>query len=112
VRTWLYAIARNAMSDMERKRGVRPQLAVHEHDLDTVDLAEPIEAALLRYQIQLAVSRLTFEHRQIIELVHFRGLGLKDIADLTGLPVGTVKSRLHYATRSLRLALEELEVIS
>ncbi|MDQ6732475.1 MAG: hypothetical protein M3022_19850 [Actinomycetota bacterium] len=47
----------------------------------------------------------------MIELVHFRGLSLTEIAQRTGLAVGTVKSRLYYATRSLRLALEELEVI-
>ncbi|MHB8657810.1 MAG: RNA polymerase sigma factor [Solirubrobacteraceae bacterium] len=111
VRTWLYAIARNAVIDIERRRGRRPKLAAHESHLETVDPAEPIETALLRFQIQLAISRLTFEHRQVIELVHFRGLSLAEIAELTGLAVGTVKSRLHYATRSLRLALEELEVI-
>jgi RNA polymerase sigma-70 factor (ECF subfamily) len=47
----------------------------------------------------------------VIELVHFRGLALGEVAELTGLPLGTVKSRLHYATQSLRLALEELEVV-
>ncbi len=111
VRTWLYAIARNAVIDGQRRRGRRPQLPAGESDGEPVDPSEPIETALLRYQIQLAISRLTFEHRQVIELVHFRGLGMAEIAERTGLAVGTVKSRLHYATRSLRLALEELEVI-
>jgi len=110
VRTWLYAIARNAATDMERRRGRRPGLPPRYAELDGTDPGEPIEAALLRYQVQLAVARLTSEHRQIITLVHFRGLRLAAVAELTGLPLGTVKSRLHYASRSLRLALEELEV--
>jgi len=95
---------------MERRRGRRPGLPPHGPELDVTDPGEPIEAALLRYQIQMAVARLTSEHRQIITLVHFRGLRLAAVAELTGLPLGTVKSRLHYASRSLRLALEELEV--
>ncbi len=109
VRTWLYAIARNAATDMERRRGRRPGLS-HGEEHEGADPGEPIEAALLRYQIQMAVARLTSEHRQIITMVHFRGLRLAEVAELTGLPLGTVKSRLHYASCSLRLALEELEV--
>lgn len=111
VRTWLYAIARNAVIDAERRRGRRsPPPPEHEAD-EPVDVHEPIETALLRYQIQLALSRLTFEHRQVLGLIHFRGLSATEIAELTGLPLGTVKSRLHYAARNFRLALEELEVL-
>lgn len=110
VRTWLYAIVRNAATDMERRRGRRPSLPALDLEQDLGDLSEPIEAALLRHQIQMAVARLTSEHRQVIMLVHFRGLRLAQIAELTGLPLGTVKSRPHYASQSLRLALDELEV--
>lgn len=111
VRTWLYAIARNAVRDLERRRGRRPSVASPEDAAESADPAEPIETALFRYQIQLALSRLTFEHRQVIELVHFRGLTLAEVAELTGLALGTVKSRLYYACQNLRLALEELEVL-
>ena len=123
VRTWLYAIARNALIDVERRRGRWLPTVVcapdsgessdptHQADpIHQADPTEPIEAAMLRYQIKLAISRLTSDHRRIIVMVHFQGLALAEIAALTGLPLGTVKSRLHYATRSLRLALEELEV--
>ncbi len=112
VRTWLYAIARNAVIDIERQRGRRPPAPPRTPDdgSEERDPSEPIETALLRYQVQLALSRLTSEHRQMITLAHFQGLALSEIASLTGLPLGTVKSRLHYATRSLRLALEELGV--
>jgi RNA polymerase sigma-70 factor (ECF subfamily) len=110
VRTWLFAIARNALIDMERRRGRRPALPYGIPDQDGTDPAEPIEDALRRHQIQMALARLTGEHRQMISMVHFQGLRLVEIARLTGLPLGTVKSRLHYASRSLRLALEELEV--
>jgi len=110
VRTWLYAIARNAVTDAERRRGRRPRQAVDADGVDVADPDEPIESSLLRFQIQMAVARLTAEHRLIITLVHFRGLRLAEVAERTGLPLGTVKSRLHYAALSLRLALDELEV--
>jgi RNA polymerase sigma-70 factor (ECF subfamily) len=109
-RTWLYAIARNVITDLERWRGRRPPLSPSE-SREQADPDEPIEAALLRYQIQLAISRLTFEHRQVIQMIHFQGLSLAEVAERTGLPLGTVKSRLHYAGANLRLALEELEVV-
>jgi len=110
VRTWLYAIARNAVSDLERNRSRRPRLAAHDTQAEVAAPDEPIETALLRYQIQMALQRLTAEHRQIISLVHFQGMRLSDVAEFSGLPLGTVKSRLHYASRSLRLTLEELGV--
>jgi len=111
VRTWLYTIARSLVLDAERRRGRRPPPPPADAPADAVEPTEPIEMALLRYQVQLALSRLTPEHRQVIELVHFRGLTLSEAAELTGLALGTIKSRLHYASHSLRLALEELEVI-
>ena len=49
--------------------------------------------------------RLTPQHRAVFVLHHYAGLPLTEIADVVGVPVGTVKSRLHHATRSLRAAL-------
>jgi len=108
VRTWLYAITRNAVVDAERRRGRRPALAGS--DVEVASRDEPIEQALLRWEVQLAFRRLTLEHREVIALAHLHGLRLQDIADRTGLPLGTVKSRMYYGLRSLRLALEELGV--
>jgi RNA polymerase sigma-70 factor (ECF subfamily) len=48
---------------------------------------------------------LTPEHRAVFVLHHHAGLPLADIADIVGAPTGTVKSRLHYATRTLRAAI-------
>lgn len=109
VRTWLYGIARNAIVDVERRRGRRPRL-VADDAVGDVSADEPIERALLRWQVQLAFSRLTPEHREVIELSHVQGLLLREIADRKGLALGTVKSRVYYALRSMRLALEELGV--
>lgn len=107
-RTWLYAIARNAAVDFDRRRAARPPGPVDEAPGEAVD--EPIERAVLRWQVKVALERLSREHRQVIRLAHFEGLALREISDRTGLPLGTVKSRASYALRNLRLALEEMGV--
>jgi RNA polymerase sigma-70 factor (ECF subfamily) len=110
-RTWIYGIARNAIIDLERRRSVRPRLAPREDERDEpVAKDNSIESALLAWQVSAALARLTPEHRQVIRLAHFQGMRLREIAERTGLPLGTVKSRVSYALRGLRLALEEMGV--
>ena len=58
-----------------------------------------------RDALERAFRRLTPEHRAVFVLHHHVGMPLAVVADVVGVPVGTVKSRLHYATRSLRAAL-------
>jgi RNA polymerase sigma-70 factor, ECF subfamily len=112
VRTWLYGIARNAIVDLERHRARRPPLATREPETEGGSAHdEPIERALLRWQVQAALERLTPEHREVVRLAHLGGLSVKEIADLTGLPTGTVKSRTYYALQNLRLALDEMEAL-
>jgi RNA polymerase sigma-70 factor (ECF subfamily) len=109
VRTWLYGIARNAVVDCERHRSRRPPAARFEVTEESEPAGEPIEQALLRWQLQGAFARLTPEHREVLRLGHFAGLSVKEIAAATGLAPGTVKSRTYYALQSLRLALDEME---
>jgi RNA polymerase sigma-70 factor, ECF subfamily len=73
-------------------------------------VGEPMEQALLRWQVQHALERLSPEHREVLRLGHFGGLSVKEIAAETGVAPGTVKSRTYYALQSLRLALDEMEV--
>jgi RNA polymerase sigma-70 factor (ECF subfamily) len=108
-RTWMYGIARNAVIDVERRRAVRPPLADASEGEDPS--GEPIELAILRWQIRSSLDRLSPEHREIIRLVRLQGLTLVEAAERTRLPLGTVKSRLSYALRALRLALEEAGVV-
>ena len=110
-RAWLYGIARHAVIDMERRRAVRPSLAAEGRAAAIEPTVEPIEQAILRWQIRGALARLTPEHREVVRLVRFEGLSLAEVAQRTGLPLGTVKSRLSYALRALRLALEEAGVV-
>jgi RNA polymerase sigma-70 factor (ECF subfamily) len=110
VRTWLYAIARNRIIDAHRRAAARPQRA----DDDALEGAAEIDAALdhavLRWQVTAALARLSPAHREVIRLAHYGGLTMREIAERTGIPIGTVKSRTSYALRSLRLILDEMEV--
>jgi RNA polymerase sigma-70 factor (ECF subfamily) len=58
-----------------------------------------------RDALERAFQRLSPEHRTVVVLHHHAGVPLASIAEIAGVPLGTVKSRLHYATRILRDAL-------
>jgi len=109
-RTWLYQIARNAAIDVERRRMVRPSLSSESASEEPTEPDEPIERAVLRWQMEAALERLGPDHREVLRLAHFEGLTMREIGDRLGIPVGTVKSRTSYALRILRLALDEREV--
>ncbi len=70
--------------------------------------AQPDAAGALADRDELArvFDRLSLEHRTIVVLYHYLGLTLQEAAITIGIPVGTAKSRLHYATEALRSALE------
>lgn len=110
VRTWLYSIARNRIVDARRRAAVRPVSAPAQLDEEAWELDPDFDRAVLRWQVAAALARLSPEHRQVIRLAHWGGLSLREIAERSGVPVGTVKSRVYYALRSLRLILDEMEV--
>jgi RNA polymerase sigma-70 factor, ECF subfamily len=59
-----------------------------------------------RDQLERGFRRLPPEQRAIFVFHHYLGLTLPEVAEHLGIPVGTVKSRMHYATNALRAALE------
>jgi len=59
-----------------------------------------------RDQLERGLRRLPPEQRAVLVFHHYLGLTLPEVADHLGIPVGTVKSRLHYATAALRSAIE------
>ncbi len=59
-----------------------------------------------RDELEQAFEKLSPHHRAVVVLAHFDELSMEEIATSLGIPVGTVKSRLHYALRALRSAIE------
>jgi RNA polymerase sigma-70 factor (ECF subfamily) len=59
-----------------------------------------------RDQLERAFRRLTLEQRAVLVFHHYLDLPLHEVADRLGIPLGTAKSRLHYATTALRASLE------
>ena len=107
LRTWLYSIERNLLVDMARSR--------HRHesrDARMAEEAEPIvdhvEKAMVSWQVEEAVRHLTEEHRTVVIEIYFRGRTSKELADRLAVPEGTVRSRLFYALKALRLTLQEM----
>lgn len=104
-RRWLLTVARRVAIDWVRRRRVRPA-ETGLIDLDRV--ASPdntIDVVLLAESLRHAVSCLSDTHRAILSEVYFQGHSLDETASRLGIPIGTAKSRAHYALRNLRAAI-------
>ena len=115
--TWLYRIAFNTAISLKRKK--RPAVSLETHKSEAgIDPDDPSEyvkpgAALERTederQLGDAIARLSPEHREVLLLKDIEGLKYEDIAELLGVPIGTIRSRLHRARLELRDLLVPLE---
>ena len=109
LRTWLFAIIRNVVIDLSRARSVRPGLSVVDTTTDDgVFVDEAFDRVLTAWQVEEALRMLSDEHRTALVEVHYKARAYSDVALSMGVPVGTVKSRVYYALKAMRLALEEL----
>jgi RNA polymerase sigma-70 factor, ECF subfamily len=110
-RAWLFTVARNLIIDERRSARYRNESGTS--DLERVaDRAAPdeVDSALDRLLLGTALSQLTEEHRAVIRRSYYQGWTTTQIADDLSIAEGTVKSRLHYAVRALRLNLQEMGV--
>ncbi len=101
---WLHRLLVNACYE-EVRRHRRWSTRIRQLPVDEPGGPDPILSIDDRDTLDRAFGRLTPEHRAVFVLHHHTGFPLADIADIVGVPVGTVKSRLHYATRTLRAAI-------
>ena len=108
VGTWLYRIARNRRIDLLR-RGREDELD-EETSNAIIDTAaapdEVLDGVQLQSVVRLSMSCLPNEQLDLIRLAFFEGLSHTEIADRTGLPLGTVKSRIRLAFARLRREIE------
>jgi RNA polymerase sigma-70 factor (ECF subfamily) len=108
---WMYQIARNAHVDYLRKR--KPEVALEEQFEEPAGAEAPpadrmdaeIDAGLLRQ----ALDRLPLRKREILLLSRYEDMKYKDIAELLGCSIETIKSSVHRAIKELRKIYLELQ---
>ncbi|MEP7040955.1 MAG: RNA polymerase sigma factor [Chloroflexota bacterium] len=102
---WAYRLVVNAChAEARRERRHRGNLTLLPHD----DPVVPDSTSRIAIQDQLnrAFGQLSVEHRTVVVLVHYLGQTPSEAAETMGTPVGTARSRLHYALEHLRSALD------
>lgn len=102
---WSYRLlVRACYAEGRKERRWVPSLRI----LWPEDPARPDDTGSIldRDQLERGFRRLSIDHRAVIVLHHYLDLSLDEVADALGVPVGTVRSRLHYAMRGLRAALD------
>jgi RNA polymerase sigma factor (sigma-70 family) len=73
---------------------------------DEPKVADALGWIVDRDQLERGFRQLSVDHRAVVVLHHYLDLPLEEVADMLGVPVGTTRSRLHYAMRALRAAIE------
>lgn len=106
VRPWLFTTARHLVVDVRRARAARPPES-RSSDLADAVVADGVDAALNAAVVVDALRALTPAQRTILIDYFYRGRTAAEIAVERGLPAGTARSRVFYAMRALRLALQE-----
>lgn len=104
--TWLFAIAyRKAL----RARSRLPEVQESDAELAELPDAATTDAALSRDRTRAALQRamagLSADHRAVVDLTYFHEIGYREIAEILGCPVDTVKTRMFHARRYLRRAM-------
>ena len=106
VRPWLLTVARRVAIDHYRARLARP-LEVGDEGLGDLATEDGVDQALDRWLVADALAALAPAHREALLHTFYAGRTVSEAATVLGVPVGTVKSRVFYGLRALRLALEE-----
>ncbi|MEW6282698.1 MAG: sigma-70 family RNA polymerase sigma factor [Candidatus Eremiobacterota bacterium] len=106
-KAWVYQICLNVCRDALRRSKRRPA-----DPLDDLPLADPApgpeQQTVLAHRIQTAIARLPDKLREVFMLVHYQGLLYQEVAQVLGIPMGTVKSRMFHATSKLAEDLKDL----
>ncbi len=105
---WLARVTRNRALDVIRARGARPESELPSVDvpLDS-DLEDDVMAGIDARRVHDALRRLPSDQRSLIEMGFFAGVTHTEIAERTGTPLGTVKTRIRAGLRKMRTLLGE-----
>jgi RNA polymerase sigma-70 factor, ECF subfamily len=107
-RAWMFTVARNMIIDEQRSPRIRKfGGSLDESGAPEQSAPDEVDAALDRMLIADAMAQMSAEHRAVVERSYYRGWTTAQIAEDLQIAEGTVKSRLHYALRALRLELQK-----
>ena len=111
VETWVFKIIQNHWTDQMRKTARRgTNVDIDEaYGLMGEDGRKSLETQDLTFKARLAIEQLPDDHRSVVALILVNGESYKDAADILGVPVGTVMSRLYRARKTLMEQLESLD---
>ncbi|MBI4381824.1 MAG: sigma-70 family RNA polymerase sigma factor [candidate division NC10 bacterium] len=119
-RAWLYGIAHLVWKDSRRQAARRLERLTRWATLERglpeeppagQDLDAGLDRDLIGVAVRLAISHLSEEHRAVLILRHYQELTYPEIAEALGIPVGTVKSRMHHALRGVKSDLSRKKVL-
>lgn len=119
--TWIYRIAHNSVYDWARKRKIESAGELNDEifereRIDSASFTTPsggespddtMAHGELRKKIQIALGKLSAEHREVVILKDVQGLSYKEIAEAMSSTLGTVMSRLYYARQKLQALLKD-----
>lgn len=103
---WLATVARRIVIDDRRRKEARPPES-GDGPLESMPVPDEMEGLLHQVVVSEALMALSPAHREILNETILRDRSVNDAALALGIPVGTVKSRVYYAVRALRVALQE-----
>jgi RNA polymerase sigma-70 factor (ECF subfamily) len=102
---WAYRLlVRACYAEGKKTRRWAPNLRVLRPEQATE--SDELASVADRDQLERAFRRLSVEHRAVVVMHHYLNLSVDEVADSLGVPAGTVRSRLYYAMRALRAALD------
>jgi RNA polymerase sigma-70 factor (ECF subfamily) len=105
VRAWLFTVARNLVIDDRRSARFRKESSTD--TIPDVPSTDETDAVLDAWVIADVLLMLSEQHRRAIVSAYYMGNSVAEIARQEEVPIGTIKSRLHYALAALRLSLQE-----
>jgi len=110
-RAWLFRVARNMIIDERRSARFRKEVCSLDGSGESEQCGpDEVGAALDRLMTGDALSQLSPEHRAVVRRSYYLGWTTAQIAEDLHIAEGTVKSRMHYGLRALRLALQEMGI--
>ena len=104
---WLYRVARNTALSHCRSLAAHQRMIDPEAEVGDVSDGQEIPSTWRAEAVHAALQKLSLPHREVLTLFFLQDLSIEQIADVVGVPAGTVKSRLHYARQAIREVLEQ-----